>query len=278
VLAARLARVPIVIHGEHGREASDPHGLDRKRNRIRRAIAPLVNRFVAVSEDLGRWLVDVVHVPPKKVVVIHNGVDVGRFAGDGRERARRALDLADDRLVLGTIGRLDPVKDHVGLVEAFADVAPTCPSATLLIVGEGPCRAAIAGAVKAHALDARVRLLGERHDVPQLLTAFDVYVLSSIAEGISNTILEAMASGLPVLATRTGGNPELVDDDVTGALVPVGDRQAMASAIRTYVHDPALRARHGAAGRTRAHEQFALDRMAARYLGLYHELVSGKAA
>jgi glycosyltransferase involved in cell wall biosynthesis len=132
--------------------------------------------------------------------------------------------------------------------------------------------------VRAHALDARVQLLGERHDVPQLLKAFDVYVLSSIAEGISNTILEAMASGLPVLATRTGGNPELVDDDVTGALVPVGDRRALAAAVRTYVQDPALRARHGVAGRRRACERFALDRMAGRYLDLYRALVPGKVA
>jgi glycosyltransferase involved in cell wall biosynthesis len=113
---------------------------------------------------------------------------------------------------------------------------------------------------------------GERRDVPRLLAGFDVFALPSIAEGISNTVLEAMASGLPLVATRTGGNPELVEDGVTGRLVPVGDTAALTGALTGYVREGHLRAMHGKAGRQRAVDHFSLERMAERYRGLYAEL------
>ena len=120
VLAARLVRVPAVIHGEHGREVADPAGLDPRRRRIRRALAPLVDRFVAVSHDLERWLVHTVGIAARKVVTIHNGVDTDRFSDEGRAIGRAALGVAADALVIGTVGRLDPVKDQRGLLDAFA--------------------------------------------------------------------------------------------------------------------------------------------------------------
>ncbi len=269
VPAAWLARVPVRIHGEHGREASDPHGLDRRRNRIRRLLAPLLDRVVAVSADLERWLVEIVGLPPHKVRLIHNGVDVRRFSDDGRETGRRALGLSPDGLVVGTVGRLDPVKDQMSLLEAFASL-PAGPSGpALVIVGDGPSRATIEARASRPDLAGRVHLLGERSDVPSLLRALDVFVLPSLAEGISNTVLEAMATGLPVVATRTGGNPEIVDDTVTGALVPVGDRAALAEALAAYLTDPHLRALHGKNGRRRAQEAFSLERMARSYQALY---------
>jgi sugar transferase (PEP-CTERM/EpsH1 system associated) len=272
VVAARLAGVPRVIHGEHGREVSDPHGRDPRRNRLRRLLAPLVTRFVTVSLNLQEWLVGSVGIPRRKVLTIHNGVDTARFSDEGREEARRALGLPPELIVVGTVGRLDPVKDQVGLLEAFARIAGQRPAAALLIVGDGPCRKELEACAGRPELARRVHLLGERADVPRVLKTLDLYVLPSIAEGISNTILEAMATGLPVVATRTGGNPELVEDGVTGALVPVGDREALAQAILSYANDLHLRVLHGKAGRQRAVDQFALDGMVGRYRDLYRSV------
>jgi sugar transferase (PEP-CTERM/EpsH1 system associated) len=277
ILGARLAGVPVVIHGEHGREAADPEGRNTLRKRLRRLLAPLVTQFVTVSRDLARWLIEDVGIPARKVTAIWNGVDTRRFDGRDREDARRALRIPDGGIAIGTVGRLDPVKDQVGLIRAFARVAGD-PRALLLIAGDGPCWGELETAVAALGLTGRVRLLGERADVPRVLAGLDVFALSSLGEGISNTILEAMATGLPVVATRVGGNPELVVDGSTGLLVPPRSPEALASALRPYLDEPALAARHGRAGRARAETYFSLDRMVAAYGNLYVRLLETSAA
>jgi sugar transferase (PEP-CTERM/EpsH1 system associated) len=273
VPAARLAGVRVVVHGEHGREAADPEGRDRRRNRLRRLLSPLIAQWVTVSHDLRRWLVHHVGIPGERVVTIHNGVDTGRFAEGDREGAREALGLPAGAPIVGTVGRLDPVKDHLRLIAAFRSVVARRPDALLLIAGDGPLRDDLRGAVEAAGLQGSVRLLGERADVPRVLAALDVFTLPSIAEGISNTILEAMASGLPVVATNVGGNPELVEDGVTGRLVEPRQTEALAAALLGYVNDPVLARLHGKAGRQRCVGEFSLERMAARYLALYRRLV-----
>jgi len=277
ILAARIARVPTVIHGEHGREIADPRGLNRRRNAARRVCAPLVSRFVAVSDDLRRWLIETVGIAANKVETIHNGVDAERFTEHGREAARRALGLAGEAVVIGTVGRLDPVKHHSGLIDAFALISDPRRQLALLIVGDGPCRAELQRRAGRPDVAGRVHLLGDRADIPMVLKALDVFALPSVAEGISNTVLEAMATGLPVVATRVGGNPELVEDGVTGALVGVGDCRALAFALHRYVSDPHLAALHGKAGRHRVLEQFTLDGMAGRYRDLYVSLTRAAA-
>ena len=276
--AARLARVPFVVHGEHGREVGDPHGRSRRRNRARRTLAPLVSRFVTVSDDLRGWLIEVVGIPAHKVMTIRNGVDLSRFGHLERYPARLRLGLPGDSVVIGTVGRLDPVKDQAALVRAFATVAASHPDALLVIAGDGPCRAALGRLVEELGIAARVRLLGDRTDVPAVLAAMDVFVLPSIAEGISNTILEAMASGLPVVATRVGGSPELIEDGVSGTLVPAQDPAALASALGVYLDEPGMRAVHGKAARERAAARFGLDSMCGAYADLYRELLAGRAA
>jgi glycosyltransferase involved in cell wall biosynthesis len=180
--------------------------------------------------------------------------------------------------VVGTIGRLDPVKDQTGLIAAFAGLARSETSAVVAIVGEGPSRAALEGEIGERGLADRVRLLGERRDIPALLRAFDVFVLPSRAEGMSNTILEAMATGLPVIATDVGGNPELVEPEMTGCLVPSGNPQALETALRTYVADPHLRSLQGKAGRERVLQHFSLERMAQAHRGLYTSLSRARRA
>lgn len=274
VIGARLAGVPVVIHGEHGRDAADPEGRNPRRQQVRRFLSPFVTEFVTVSHDLARWLVEQVRVPARKVRTIYNGVDTDHYAPGDRGAARRALGIPMDWAVAGTVGRLDPVKDQVGLIRAFAraDRAEARGGRrALLIAGDGPCRGQLETAISELGLGDSVRLLGERDDVPLILRALDVFVLSSIGEGISNAILEAMATSLPVIATRVGGNVELVRDGITGRLVEPSRHDALAEVLGGYFSDP-LRARaQGAAGRERVIAEFGLERMLAGYQALYRQ-------
>ncbi len=270
ILPARLAGVRAVLHGEHGRTAEDPEGRNPRHNLLRRLNAPLVHGFTTVSSDLAGWLTGRVGIPAHKVRVLMNGVDTGRFYPGPVDRAALVPRLPVEAVVVGTVGRLDPVKDHAHLVEAVAHLDA---SVHLVIVGEGPERSRIEGAVASAGIGDRVHLLGERADIPELLRAFDLFCLPSLAEGISNTLLEAMATGLPLVATRVGGNPELVADGASGLLVPPADPRALAAALGRLVADAALRRDMGEAARTRAVDHFSLDAMVARYTACYTSLV-----
>jgi sugar transferase (PEP-CTERM/EpsH1 system associated) len=237
---------------------------------VRRLLSPFVTEFVTVSRDLARWLVEDVRVPARKVSTIYNGVDTQRYASGDRADARQALGIPVDWTVAGTVGRLDPVKDQACLIRAFARAAGEAKR-VLVIAGDGPCREELAALVKELAIGDRVRLLGERNDVPLILRALDVFVLSSIGEGISNAILEAMAAGLPVIATRVGGNVELVRDALTGRLIEPRRPEALAEALSAYFDDPVLARAHGAAGRERVATDFGLDRMLTEYMSLYRK-------
>jgi sugar transferase (PEP-CTERM/EpsH1 system associated) len=275
LLAARLARVPSIVHGEHGRDISDPDGHNRRRNLLRRMLAPLAHRFTTVSDDLRRWLIEEIGINAARILRIYNGVDTVRYAPGDRREARAALGIRTDQLVVGTVGRLDPVKDQAGLLHAFARLRAT--DAVLVVVGDGPCREDLHRQAAALELGDRVRFLGARHDVPQVLRALDLFVLSSVGEGISNTILEAMATGLPVVATRVGGNPELVVDGTTGRLVPRQEPEALAAAIAGYLENPERRLDHGTQARARAIGAFGLDTMRDAYADLYDHLGAPRA-
>lgn len=275
-LSAWLAGVPVRIHGEHGRDVHDLDGNSRKYRWLRRGFRPLIHRYVPLSRDLETYLRGPVGVPESRIRLICNGVDTQRF----RPGAIRAGVLpsgfaGEDSLVIGTVGRLETVKDQLTLVKAFVELVRSLPEGErlrLVLVGEGSLRAAIEALLAESGLARQVWLAGARDDVPALMAALDLFVLPSLAEGISNTVLEAMACGLPVVATRVGGNAELVEEGKTGFLVERDDPTAMAAALAGYVHDSALRQDHGAAARQRIEEQFSLDGMVARYTDLYDEL------
>jgi sugar transferase (PEP-CTERM/EpsH1 system associated) len=255
IVAARLARVPVIIHGEHGREAADPEGANRRRNRVRRLLAPLVDRVVTVSDQLRHWLIAQVGIPARKIAVLHNGVDVERFRPrPDRERLRATHGYSATDVVVGTVGRLDRVKDQGALLDALALLSREHPNLRMLIVGDGPEYPALQRRVTTDGFGGRARLLGYREDVPEMLSLMDVFVLPSVGEGMCNTILEAMAVGLPVIASAVGGNPELVKDGETGILVPACNRRAFAEAIARYATDADARLQHGDAG----HEYVAL--------------------
>jgi len=272
VVAARLAGVARVVHGEHGYEGDDPEGRSRFKNRIRRMCGHLVDRFVVVSDDLNAWLTDRVGIAPKKIVKIANGVDTKRFAPGDDMSVRHELGVASDAHVIGTVGRLAAVKDQASLVRAFARLAAEHPETILLIVGDGRCRSSLQALAAQSGVAPRVRFLGERGDVPRLLRAMDVFVLPSRAEGMSNTLLEAMASGLPIVATRVGGNSEIVADGVTGFLVERDRPEALAGAIREYLKKPKMRQEPGSLSRERAVRMFALEGMRAAYADVYRQL------
>ena len=281
-LPAFLSGVPHRVHGEHGRDADDVDGTRRKYQLLRKLFKPFVHQYVALSHDLERYLRRRVGVPERRLVVLCNGVDTGKFSpGRSGTRDRLRLDfLGRDVVVVGTIGRMEAVKDQITLVRAFVRLvqggAGRYDHVRLVAIGDGALRAPAQRLLEEAGMTDAAWLPGERDDVPELLRAMDIFVLPSLAEGISNTILEAMASGLPVVATDVGGNSELVAAGKTGILVPRADPDAMAEAIRRYVDDPSLRREDGARGRKRCETEFSIDAMVERYATLYDSLLETK--
>jgi len=260
IVAARLAGIRGVVHGEHGWDVDDLHGSSRRRRVVRRELSRLVCEVTCVSRHIADWLVREVGVRCP-VTQIYNGVDTDRFRpGPERDAVRRSWGLAPEALVVGHVGRLVAVKDHATLLRAFEEVRRRVPRAVLVCAGDGPLEPEL----RRRAGDG-VRLLGHRDDVAEVLRGFDVFALPSLNEGISNTILEAMATGLPVVASRVGGNPELVDDGRTGALVPPGDAAALAAALGHYLAADDLRREHGRTALAAARERFGTDAMARGY-------------
>ena len=282
---ALLAGVRGRIHGEHGYDVHDMDGSNVKYQRLRRVLSPLVQRFVPLSRDLEDYLVQRVGVPARKITRICNGVDVERFrplAGGGDEAAgtsrsrRRATPwpgASADDIVIGCVGRMEVVKDPLNLAHAFLQLRERLPAfrerLKLVHIGGGRLLEETRRVLADGGAGDAAWLPGARDDVAGLLQSFDLFVLPSRAEGISNTILEAMASGVPVVATDVGGNAELVQHGETGAIVPPAAPAALADAIAAYVIDPERRHKHGAAARLRAEQAFSIDTMVASYLAVY---------
>jgi sugar transferase (PEP-CTERM/EpsH1 system associated) len=272
---AWIAGVPVRIHGEHGWDIDDIRGASSKQRLVRRLYRPFVSTYVALSDHLRTYLVDRVGVRPAAVVNICNGVDTQRFKPSSAERSAIAGSpfTARDLWLVGTVGRLAAVKDQVNLARAFVRARELDPEARdkmrLVVVGDGPTRGAVEHVLRDAAAGPYAWLAGERNDIDEIMRGLDSFVLPSLAEGISNTILEAMASGLPITATDVGGNPELIEDGVTGRLVPAADPERLADAMLEDFRDRRSAMRHGRAARDAAERRFSLDRMVADYCALY---------
>lgn len=272
VLIGWLAGVPVRIHGEHGRDVFDLDGSNTRYNRLRRLVRPFVHRYLTVSRDLQNWLRDAIGVDAARVTQIYNGVDKQRFRP--RVDASRSVlpeTFRGDAFVIGSVGRMVGVKDYPTLVRAFIDAArqPGGERLRLVIVGDGGERASCQALLDEAGVADRAWLTGERKDIPELMQAFDLFVLPSLGEGISNTILEAMACGLPIVSTAVGGTPELVDDGVNGRLFVPGDVAALSACVQEYASDAALRDAHGSASRQKIEASFSIEAMVAAYRDAY---------
>jgi sugar transferase (PEP-CTERM/EpsH1 system associated) len=282
LLPARLAGVPHCVHGEHGWDVHDLDGRSRKEQVLRKLHAPLVERYVTVSRSLRDYLVERVGIRPERITTICNGVDTDKFQpADPKPAGLLPASVTGEGLVvIGTVGRLQPVKDQQTLLRAFAELVgeggDAAASARLLLVGNGPLRAALEQQAQALGIAHLTTFAGDRTDVAQLLQCMDVFVLPSLAEGISNTVLEAMATGLPVLATRVGGNVELVQDGDNGALFEPGDVATLKRLLAGHLADPVARRRRGGRSRQLAVESFSLKAMVEGYRGAYERLMLGR--
>jgi len=274
---AWAAGVPVRIHGEHGRDVGDLDGSNLTYQRMRRVYKPFVHRYIALSRDLDDYLVQKVHIPPGKITQAYNGVDTERFypaPGGTKTIAGCPFDPALHWLI-GTVGRMQTVKDQTLLAQAFVQTLQLDPTLKqrlrLVMVGEGPLRAKAQGILETAGVADLAWLPGERSDVADIMRGLHAFALPSLAEGISNTILEAMASGLPVIATAVGGNADLVQQPDTGVIVPAADAQSMAQQLAAFANNPEQSRAMGLAGRQRVLSTFSMQAMVSTYQGVYDQ-------
>lgn len=280
---AFLAGVPLRVQGEHGWDVFDPDGNNVKYRWLRFLMGLFIHRFIPLSQQLQDYLQTKVGIPAQKITRICNGVDTELF--HPREGQRQMPDdcplRLENKVLIGTVGRMHGVKDQLTLVKAYLLACQESPSfagkARLALIGDGPLRELAVNLLAQHGLADNAWLPGERHNIAQIMRGFDLFVLPSKAEGISNTILEAMASGLPVIATRVGGNPELVVDEKTGLLVAKENVPAMAVALQILVNDDDKRQQFAQAALQRARQEFSIDGMVARYQAVYDRTDNNRA-
>ncbi|MBV8502224.1 MAG: TIGR03088 family PEP-CTERM/XrtA system glycosyltransferase [Paucibacter sp.] len=274
-LPAWAAGVPVRIHGEHGRDVGDLDGSNKTYQRVRRFYRPFVHHYVALSRDLQVYLTDAIHVPADRITQTYNGVDALRFhpAADGPDRIEGCPFDPGRHWIVGTVGRMAEVKDQTLLARAFIEMLRAVPElrdrARLVMVGEGPLRERASALLAGAGMADLAWLPGERSDVPAILRGLHAFVLPSLAEGISNTILEAMACGLPVLATDVGGNADLIEAGSTGVLVPAAQVAPMAQALQDWATAADAVKAMGCRGRERIERRFSMAAMVRNYQGIY---------
>lgn len=280
VAAAKWLRCA-AVHSEHGLE-TDAYAKEPLRRRwFRRAAFELADRVLAVSYQLRNLHARRTGFAVARISVIHNGVDEKRFHPDpqARRRMRTELGLSDGDFCIGCVGNLLPVKDHLTALRAIALVAGALRRWRLVIAGEGPERLKLEAFLNQYPeWRTRVKLLGLTDRVPELLNAFDLYLLPSLSEGISNSLLEAMSTGLPVIATEAGGNPEVVVDGESGLLFPAGDAARLAEHLLMLEGSPEMRAQFSRQAISRVRKEFSIDSMVRNYARLYESLGQKMAA
>jgi glycosyltransferase involved in cell wall biosynthesis len=270
-LMGQIMGVPVVatVHGKN-------YFAEQVKRRIAYRYVSRVSRMVAVSEDLKQFIVQRVGVAEHRVNVVYNGVDAaGPLPVDQLSAIREDLRLSEYDHVIGAVGSLYPVKGHIHLIKALPDILKACPKTVLLLVGQGELAQTLKTEVVKLNLDAHVRFLGFRSDVPALLSLFDVFVLPSLSEGLSMALLEAMAAGKPVVATKVGGNSELVLDGETGFLIDSGSPESISDRIVQVLQDKVGAVRMGDRGRLRVRDKFSFRAMVDKYENYYEQAIGG---
>ncbi len=265
-LAAKWSGAAL-YHTEHSNLF--PH--QRRLMRAERWLAGRTDVIISDSEKVKRQLVEGQGLPARKITTIVNGIDTERFSQPVDVAGLKLeLGLNGSGPVIGAVGRLAAVKDHATLLEAFRRVANAMPRALLMIIGDGPLRAELESLAEQLGIAGRVKFLGRRADIPQLLRALDIFVLSSVSEGLPLSVPEAMAAGVPVVATDVGALREVVSDRVSGLLVPPKSPERLAEAILALLRDEPLRQAISRAARERVHAEFDVTRMVHAYEAAYH--------
>jgi sugar transferase (PEP-CTERM/EpsH1 system associated) len=276
IIASRLAGRKNIIHGEHGWSIYDPSGASRKRIIFRKILSFFLVNVVAVSDDIQNWLKNTCKICPAKIRTIINGVDTDKFApGSDSSEMKTGLFETDD-LIIGSVGRLDPIKNYNILIQAFLKLNSEYKKIRLLIVGNGTEFDNLKKIAAQSGVSDKILFLGERRDTPDIYRIIDIFVLPSKNEGISNTILEAMSTSIPVIASNVGGNPELVKDHFSGLLIQPDSVDALEKALKFYINSPLERKQHGENGRKRVLEFFSLDQMVRSYENLYKSIMKSK--
>ncbi len=259
--AAKLAGVKGLIHSEHGRVFDDRP----IRFTLQRVLSNHASAIFAVSNKLKQDLIHHIRIPGEKIEVLYNGVDLSRFDMRDQAAARALLGISAGQFVIGSVGRLVPVKNYALLMRAVARL----DGVHLVLVGDGPERASLERLKRDLKLEGRVTLPGHRSDIAELIGGFDVFALTSLNEGMSNTLLEAMAGGVAVVASDVGGNREIVRNGIDGMLFDSDDESALVGIFETLVRDRATKEKFGAAARRRVMDTFDLRGMLERYSALY---------
>jgi sugar transferase (PEP-CTERM/EpsH1 system associated) len=276
---AWAAGLPVRIHGEHGRDVGDLDGSNVTYQRMRRMYRPFVHHYLALSRDLAAYLVDKVHVPKSAITQAYNGVDTDRFcpAPAGKATIPGCPFNPEQHSLVGTVGRMQTVKDQVMLAQAFVQVLVAAPALKarlrLVMVGDGPLRARALAVLEAAGVAQLAWLPGERNDVADIMRGLHVFALPSLAEGISNTVLEAMASALPVIATDVGGSADLVLHEQTGYMVVPANPEPMAQRILELALYSKLAHDMGLAARQRVLSSFSMQAMVATYKSVYDQQI-----
>jgi len=267
------------VHGEHGRDVNDLDGTNKKYNYLRKLLRFFIHRYITVSKDLEHWLKETINVPELKVRQIYNGVDSEKFHPNQslRNQVTPGDFLSANSVVVGTVGRIAEVKNQKLLVDGVRRLVESRPelreNLRLVLVGDGPLYDSLQVYISEIGISDLVWMAGDRDDIPQLMQLMDIFVLPSLAEGISNTVLEAMATGLPIIATNVGGNPELISDGENGRLITVDDDQCLAETIGDLIDDSEVRSQMGQNGLNRVRSTFNWPKTVNEYLSVYDELL-----
>jgi len=274
--AAKIAGVPVVIHSEHGRDIETMNRQPRRRRMLRRLSHRWTDRMFCVSQELRDYYCREIWLPAGAMDVIPNGVDAEEYRPNLQARmdVRVKLLARPETLVLGTVSRLDPVKDHITLLEAASKGLQAGLDLQVVIIGDGSHRGVIEAFLAARPLLRQKTLLtGEVHNVAQWLNGLDVFVLPSLSEGFSNTLLEAMAAGVPPVATKIGGNTEIIEHGRSGLLVTPRDVEGIVNCFVHLARAQEWRLELGRNARERIVRHFSLERMLQRYDRMYSELM-----
>ena len=277
ILGAKLAKVPVIINGEHGTFVLRPHQVI-----LQRFLAAICNIILSVSESLKERVVKNLGIPPEKIKVIPNGVDTDIFSGKhdcsylrDELKNRFGMVVNEDSIIIGCVGSLKPIKNQIMLLKALSEIRnkKIVKRLRVLFIGEGPDRKTLQQFVDNNDLKNNVVFLGNRKDVPQIMSLMNIFVSTSISEGMSNVLLEAFSSGIPVIATRTS---EIVEEGCNGFLVDENDILDLADRIELLTNNTALRRKMGRNARAVAENKYSIIKMVSDYERFYLDLLRGR--